>query len=254
MTNSQLLNRRSDPTATTPSIPDAGVGRKARSRSFPIIDAVTVRSEEPIGRAIRLLNRSRLSALPVVDADGSLVGLVTESDLLLRLTSRRHSWWATVFADNHVLIQEYRKAMGTTVGQVMGPPPVPVPAEASVQEAADLLAKQGLRELPVVADGRVMGMVGRPSLLALQELAQPPAAVRTDTELVAEMQARLRQEPWISNRGLWVQATNGVLFLSGLVADEEEQRALETMARSIPGCVGVDNHTFPKTALRGRWL
>jgi hypothetical protein len=189
-----------------------------------------------------------------VDAGGTLVGLIAESDLLLRLTSRKRSWWATLFADSQVLIQEYRKAMGTTVGQVMGPPPVPVPADASVQEAADLLAQQGLRELPVVAEGRVMGMVGRPSLLALQELAQPPVAVRTDTELVTEMKARLHQEPWVSNRGLWVDATNAVLSLTGLVENEGEQRALETMARSIPGCVGVDNHTFPKTALRGRWF
>ena len=253
MTNTQLLSR-SNHTTTTPSLPDAGVGSKGRSRSLPIIDAVTVRTEEPIGRAIRLLNRSRLSALPVVDAAGFLVGLITESDLLLRLTSRKRSWWATLFADSQVLMQECWKAMGTTVGQVMGPPPVPVSAEASVQEAADLLAQQGLRELPVVAQGRVVGMVGRPSLLALQELAHSPTGVRTDAELVTEMKARLRQEAWVSNRDLWVQAANGVLFLYGLVADEEEQRALETMACSISGCIGVDNHTFPKTALRGRWI
>jgi CBS domain-containing protein len=252
MTNSGLLSQSHIAPASPSGVkPKAGV--EGRAAALPIIDAVTVRSEEPIGRAIRLLNRSRLSALPVVDANGSLVGLITESDLLLRLTSRKRSWWATLFADSQVLIREYRKAMGTIVGQVMGPPPAPVPAEASIQEAADLLAQQGLRELPVVAEGRVVGMVGRPSLLALQELAQSPAGVQTDAELVAEMKARLHQEPWVSNRGLWIQAANGVLFLSGLVADEEEQRALETMARSIPGCVGAENHTFPKTALRGRW-
>lgn len=253
MTNSRMLSR-SDLMPAAPRVPGAEVGVMDRSVSLPITDAVTLGPNEPISRAIRLLTRSRFSALPVVSAQGVLVGLLTERDLLTRLTSRRRSWWATLFAENPVLIREYRRAMGTMVAEVMGPPPTPVPADASVQTAADLLVQQGLRELPVVADGRVVGMVSRPSLLALQELRSSPASARTDAELVAEMKTRLHEEPWVTNRGLWVQATNGVLFFAGLVESEEEQSALEIMARAIPGCTGVENHTFPKTALRGRWF
>jgi osmotically-inducible protein OsmY len=88
----------------------------------------------------------------------------------------------------------------------------------------------------------------------LLELSQPRTGPATDAELVAEMKNRLHQEPWVTNRGLWVQATDGVLFFAGLVESEEEQAALEIMARTIPGCTGVENHTFPKTALRGRWV
>ena len=252
MTNSQVLSRNEVTPVARPRL-DAEAGTAARTVSLPVTDAVTVRPEESIHRAIRLLNRSRLSALPVVDAGGSLVGLITETDLLTRLTSRRRSCWATLFAENQVLIREFCRAIGTTVGEVMGPPPTPVPADASVQAPADLLAEQGLRELPFVAEGRVVGVIGRPSLLALQELTQPPVRARTDAELVAEMKTRLRDEPWVTNRGLWVQATNGVLFFAGLVENEEEQAALGITARSIPGCVGVENHAFPKTALRGRW-
>jgi CBS domain-containing protein len=224
-----------------------------RTGRLPVTDAVSLRPEEPIGRAIRLLNRSRLSALPVVDAHGTLVGLITESDLLTRLRSRKRSWWARLLADTHVLLQEYRKAMGTTVGEVMGPPPDPVPADSSVEQAADLLEQQGLRELPVVAEGRVVGVVSRPSLLTLLELPQPEASARTDAELVAEMKTRLAEEPWVSNRGLWVEARGGVLFLAGLVENDEERTGLDIMARSIPGCAGVDNRTVPKIALRRRW-
>jgi hypothetical protein len=183
-----------------------------------------------------------------------MVGFITERDLLTRLTSRRRSWWSSLWAENKELIGEYRKAEGTTVGEVMGPPPIPVPADASLQAAADLLAKQGLRDLPVVAHGRVVGMITRPSLLALLELSQPATSRATDAELVAEMKNRLHQEPWVTNRGLWVEATGGVVFLAGLVENAEEQAALEIMARAIPGCTGVDNHTFPRTALRGRWF
>ena len=252
MTNSQVVSRNEVTPAARPRL-DAGAGTAARSISLPITDAVTVRPEEPIHRAIRLLTRSRLSALPVVDGNGALVGLLTEHDLLLRLTSRHRSGWAALWADNQLLIEEYRKAMGATVREVMGPPPIPLPADASVQAAAALLAQQGLREVPVVTEGRVVGVVSRPSLLALAEITPSPASPRTDADLVAEMKARLRQEPWVSNRGLWVEATGGVLFFTGLVENEAEQAALDTMARTIPGCTGVENHTFPKTALRGRW-
>lgn len=253
MTSSQVLSRTEVTPVTRPRL-DGGAGTAARTVSLPITDAVTVRPEEPIHRAIRLLTRSRFSALPVIDANGSLVGLVTEHDLLIRLTSRKRSWWAALWADHQMLIQEYRKATGTTVREVMGPPPIPLPADASVQAAADLLAQQGLREVPVVAAGRVVGVVSRPSLLALAELTPSPAGPRTDADLVAEMKNRLAAEPWVSNRGLWVQATDGVLFVAGLVADDAEQAALDTLARTIPGCTGVENHTFPKTALRGRWF
>ena len=192
MTNSQVLSRNEVTPATRPRL-DAGAGTAARTVSLPITDAVTVRPEEPIHRAIRLLTRSRLSALPVVDANGALVGLITEHDLLIRLTSRHRSWWAALWADHQMLIGEYRKATGTTVREVMGPPPIPLPADASVQAAADLLAQQGLREVPVVAAGRVVGVVSRPSLLALAELTPSPAGPRTDGELVAEMKTRLRR-------------------------------------------------------------
>jgi CBS domain-containing protein len=252
MTNTQLLSR-SETAAVSPPKIGGGTATGCRSSRLPVTDAVSLRPEEPIGRAIRLLTRSRLAALPVVDAGGSLVGLLTENDLIARLTPRKRSWWATLWMDNTTLIREFRRAMGATVREVMGPSPVPVPLDASAQEAADLLARQGLRELPVVADGRVVGMVARPSLLALQESTQPLVVARTDAELVADMKTRLHEEPWVTNRGLWVEATDGVLFLAGLVESKEEQAALGIMARSIPGCVGVENHTFPRTALRGRW-
>jgi CBS domain-containing protein len=253
MTNSQLLSRDVVAPATD-GRPEGEARTGGHPAPLPFTETVTLRPEEPIGRAVRLLVRSRLSALPVVDAGGRLVGLLAEGDLLTRMTTRRRSWWATVWADGKELLAEYRKAKGTRVGEVMSSPPVPVPAGASLQTAADLLARQGLRELPVVAEGRVVGMVTRPAILALDELSSPATRHATDAGLVAEMKNRLQQEPWVTNRGLWVEARDGVLFLTGLVQNEEEQAAVELMARTIPGCMGVDNQTTPKAALHRGWV
>jgi CBS domain-containing protein len=249
MTNASVLTCDDMPTAT-PFTPGNIATGDDRSRPTPVTDAVFVRPDEPIARAVRLIARGRLGAVAVVNARGELVGLVRDRDLLTRLTSRRRSWWATLCAGNRDLIREYRTVTGATVGDVMGPPPVPVSAGATIEAAADLLLRQRLRELPVVAEGRVVGMVTRSSVLGLLERAEPPAADATDADLVREMRDRLCREPWVTNRALWVEATRGVLFIAGLVESEDERAALEIMARTIPGCRGVDNQTFPRSAVR----
>jgi osmotically-inducible protein OsmY len=68
------------------------------------------------------------------------------------------------------------------------------------------------------------------------------------------MNRRLSQEPWVTNRALRVTAKAGVLSLAGLVESEEERAALELMARTIPGCTGVEDDTFPRSAMRGHWV
>jgi CBS domain-containing protein len=134
--------------------------------------------------------------------------------LIARLGTRRRSWWETVFGDSAQSAREYQKTAGTTVAEVMRPAPVPASPELSVEAAADLLSQDGIRELPVAADGRLVGSVS----LLLQVLAQTPSqagVARTDAELVAEMKNRLAVEDWVSNRTIHVQAREGVLSLSG---------------------------------------
>lgn len=99
-----------------------------------------------------------------------------------------------------------------------------------------------------------MGRLGRSDLIRV--LAQEPNPVveaRTDAELVADMQAQFAQEDWVSNRTLGIHARNGVIVLSGLVANEEERAALENLARAIADCKGVEDRLIPRTAVRRAW-
>jgi osmotically-inducible protein OsmY len=96
-----------------------------------------------------------------------------------------------------------------------------------------------------------MGSVTRVDLakaLAIETMSAPEA--RADADLVAEMKARLAQEGWVSNRGIWVDARDGTIALVGVVNTEEEKAALATMAREIAGCKGVENHLLVKSKLR----
>ncbi len=215
-------------------------------------EVVSLKPGNSIPEAARLMRKSCVSCLPVVNESGAMVGLLTECDLIARLSTRRRSWWQTLFGDQAEGACEYQKIVGTTVGEVMSPPAVQASPELSVEAAADLLSRDGRRELPVVADGRLVGSVSRTALLQVLEKAPSRVPVtRPDAELVAEMKNRLAVEHWVSNRGLSVLAKGGVLSLFGLVESEEEKTALGVMARTIEGCNGVKNDVVPRSRLRG---
>ena len=72
----------------------------------------------------------------------------------------------------------------------------------------------------------------------------------TDTDLIVKLKARLAQEAWVSNRGIWVDARDGIIALVGVVNSEEEKAALAMMARRVNGCTGVENHLLVKSKWR----
>ncbi len=80
--------------------------------------------------------------------------------------------------------------------------------------------------------------------------ARPAVEIRADADLMAEMKARLAQETWVSNRGIWVDARDGTIALVGVVNSEEEKAALATMARGVDGCKGIENHLLVKSKWR----
>lgn len=96
-----------------------------------------------------------------------------------------------------------------------------------------------------------MGSVTRGDLDKVPATEMMPAAeMRADADLIAEMKARLAQEPWVSNRGIWVDARDGTIALVGVVNTEEEKAALARMAREVDGCNGVENHLLVKSKWR----
>ena len=213
---------------------------------------VTVQPTDTVPAAARRLWQHGRTSLPVVDVQGRLVGLLVETDLLARLRSHRRAWWRGLLEMPADGATAYQKRAGTTVAELMGPVPAQATPEMSLAEAAELLAAD-IRELPVVANGRLVGTISRTDLLrVLVHTAPESGAPRTDADLIQEMRRRLAAEDWVSTRALGSEASNGVLRLNGLVDGDEEKAALTTMARAIPGCTGVENHLVPKSQFRHR--
>jgi CBS domain-containing protein len=215
-------------------------------------DVIAVAPDAPIKDAAHLLVENGISGLPVVDASGTVVGILSEGDLIVRQKPReRLPWWRLFFAEGEELARQYQKSMGTTVAEVMTRSVICVTPDLPIESAAALLDEHRIRRLPVVAAGKLVGIVSRGDLVRALAATAPIAegTPPSDAELVGTMRARLRGEAWVSCHGLLIEARDGVLVLWGLVATDTEKSAIETMARSIPGVRGVDSHLMVRAEI-----
>jgi CBS-domain-containing membrane protein len=207
-------------------------------------DVITVGRDASVQKAARLMVDHGVSGLPVVDAEGAVIGIVTEADLIVRQAApRARHWWEQLFADPDALARDYQKAAGTIVGEVMTTAVMTVSPDLRVDTAARILVDRGVRRLPVVRDGRLVGILARADLV--KALAATPifCAWAPDEDLARIMRDRIKAAPWASP-GVTVEARDGVIELWGTVASEAERSALETMARAVTGCRGVVNCLF----------
>jgi CBS domain-containing protein len=205
-------------------------------------DVITVTSDTSIREAAKLMADHGISGLPVIDGEGRLMGIISEGDLILRQRSRsKRPWWRSFFTDGERLVREYRKFAGTTVGEVMTHPAISISPVFGIETAASILHARGIRRLPVVRNEKVVGIISRGDLIKVLAAQVPVSGTKSDAQLVEEMKARMAREAWASTMGFVVHARQGVIFLWGVVPTQAVKTALETMARAIEGCKGVEN-------------
>lgn len=136
---------------------------------------VTVDPGATVLQAVRLMLQKRISGLPVVDASGNLVGIVTEGDFLRRVetkTERRRPRWLEFILGPGRLADEYVHSHGSKVAEVMTPEPLTIAEDTPLDEVVQTMETRGVKRLPVVRGKRVVGIVSRANLLhALASLA-----------------------------------------------------------------------------------
>lgn len=208
---------------------------------------VTASPEATIPELCRLMLQSRISALPIVDTKGEVVGLITEGDLLRRCesgTEKKRAAWVELFVSNSTLAAEYVKSHGRKAKDIMTTEVVTVSESTPLRAIADLFEANGIKRVPVLREKRLVGMVSRANLL--QSLvasieAKPESAAPTgDAAVRAKLVAEFADKAW---RPANVIVRNGIAHLWGEVSSEEERAAMRITAENVAGVKGVQDHT-----------
>ncbi len=235
--------RGSAPAAPAPAV--AGLG----SAGLAVAEAMSrnLRALLPgasVSEALDLMAESGAGALPVLDAAGRLIGVVTEADLLRRAdfgTAREVPAWRRLVTDDRTLAREVARAHGRRVEEVMTPAPVAVQASASVADATVLLFERGFKRLPVLDGERFVGMLGRGDALRALARAGREMAEREvpDKEILASLQRRIARAGFVSLQQVEMSAAAGVVSLAGVVTSDEQRLALLALAGSEAGVRAV---------------
>ena len=222
-----------------------------RARDVMVSPVVTVKPSSSVQEAAKILLARRISALPVVDNDGKLVGIVSEGDLMHRVeaeTERPRSWWLDIVSGNGTLATEYAKAHGRKVEDVMTRKVVTAAPDTTLSEIAMLLEEHGIKRVPIVETGQIVGIVSRANLI--QAVASPRTHIEvplSDAKIRDNLLAHLRSQPWAHTGLLNVSVTDGVVDLWGMSYSDAERKAIRIAAETTAGVRAVNDHLAGRT-------
>jgi len=221
-----------------------------RAIDVMIRDVVTVRPDTDVADAVKLLSEHDVSALPVLDAAGNLVGMLSEADLIHRVeigTEKHRPWWQEAVSGASTLAADFAKSHGKKVGEIMTSGAVSVSEETPLSEIATLFERKRIKRVPVVEDGKLVGIVSRSNLI--QALASVVGRMdqrdETDRQIRLELLSRLKDQPWTGFGDRNITVGNRVVHLWGLVGSEAERKALLALAEAVPGVSRVSDEMIP---------
>jgi CBS domain-containing protein len=168
-----------------------------RAKDIMVTEVITVGPQASVRDVAKLLLSNRIGAVPVVDEHGELIGIISEGDLARRAeldTDRHRSWWLEMFSrkSKEALAKEYIKSRGTKVKDVMTKNVIMAKPTTSGRDIATLLEKHRIKRVPIVAKGKMIGIVSRANLI--QALASLPEDDERSTISDAREAARVAAE------------------------------------------------------------
>ena len=211
-------------------------------------NVITVQPETGVREIARLLLKHRISAVPVVDTDQRVLGIVSEGDLMRRAendTEARHSWWLEAIAYPGQKAAEYIKTHGLRASDVMTRNLVTVTEDAPLTEIARLLERHHIKRTPVMRDGRLVGIVSRANLLhgLATKAAESVGPSSSDDQTIREkLLHALSKEAGLDTALINVIVNDGVVQLWGIVDSENEKKAAQIAAENTPGVKAIENN------------
>ncbi|MBF9066804.1 CBS domain-containing protein [Streptacidiphilus sp. NEAU-YB345] len=198
-------------------------------------DVVTASARTPFKELARIMDERRISALPVLDSSGHVLGVVSEADLLLKQADRRRT-----LGMRAALLDpdEAARLSGEVAEELMSAPAITIGPEASVAAAARAMIRRRVKRLPVVdEDGTLLGIVSRADLLTV--------FLRDDAALAEEIgSALVRALGPEAVGGLTLDIDGGVVTVGGRLPDSS---LIPQVGRTVSGVDGVVDVSFALT-------
>jgi CBS domain-containing protein len=208
-------------------------------------DVETVAPETEVTEIARRLLARNISAMPVVDSEGRVIGIVSEGDLMRRSeneTERQPSWWIRVFAEPEDRARDYIKSHGMCAQDIMTRKVISVSEGATLADIAETLERHHIKRVTVMREGKLVGIVSRANLLrGLVSVGAKTAASQSDRDLRAAIE-KAASRAGLNVEHVSVVVADGVATVWGMVESDAERTALGVAAEQVPGVSRVENN------------
>jgi len=227
-----------------------------RAMDVMTTNVITVDPDISVQALATLLSERGISGVPVVDKDSRLVGIVSEGDLLHRAetgterrTQRRRSRWLDNFSSDQEAARDYVKAHGRSVREIMTREVISVSDTTELADIATLLETRRIRRVPVVRDGKLVGIVSRANLVRALAMTKNERALDADSDdrtIRQRLLTELQGHEWVHMWGADILVRDRVVHLwFSDDRSEDERQALRVAAENIPGVRQVQEHIVP---------
>lgn len=229
-----------------------------RAHQIMTHSVITIAPDATILEAAKTMLQYHVSGLPVVDAAGKLVGIVSEGDFIRRSeinTQRKRGRWLKFLLGTGAEATDYVREHGRKVSEVMTRDPITVTEDATLEEIVDAMETKGIKRLPVMKGDKLVGIVSRANLLqAVAGLAREiPDPTADDDHIRNRVIAAIETNDW-SPFGLNVIVRDGIVHLSGVISEERSRQASIVAAQNVAGATKVHDHLCWVDTMSGMYL
>ena len=229
-----------------------------RAHQIMTRSVVTVTPESSILDAANLMLQRHVSGLPVVDAGGKLVGIVSEGDFIRRSeigTQRKRGRWLRFILGAGKAATDFVHEHGRKVSEVMTREPLTVTEDTELEEIVTTMETNGVKRLPVMRGDKLVGIVSRANLLqAVASLARDvPDPTADDDHIRRRIIDAMEKNDWCPF-GVNVVVRDGIVHLTGVITEERSRQAAIVCAENVEGVKKVHDHLCWVEPMSGMYL
>jgi len=224
-----------------------------RAMDVMTTNVITVEPNTSVQALATLLSERGIGGVPVVDRDNRLVGVVTEGDLLHRAETgterrvqRRRARWLDTFASDQEAARDYVKAHGRVVREIMTRDVISVGDTTELADIATLLETKRIKRVPVLRDGKLVGIVSRANLVRALAMTRSEPTIEADSDdqtIRQKLITELTGQEWVHMWAADIIVRDRVVHLwFSDDRSEEERQAVRVAAENIPGVRQVEEH------------